>query len=245
MKIIIDGKEFAISKIEEWRMKRYFKALKVLKKNIKVTDNVDAMTRKVTEIKMEYSYNEIVKLLSNKLWFSEKFMKMICKLSRDKRKFSITEIEMKGISAKEVISGIDSLMLTQSKENDEVNLAACPEHYVLRPSGENTLEVIETTGNSPLPVQFFINYGDESGIQTPRDKSYEYQSVGVARLKNGTILGGVRHQFKEEDNGFKARLVVEFPSMCPTSIIKEHQLHLACEFSYWFNWIKDVRTNKS
>lgn len=244
MKIIIDGKNISKEQIEQWRMKRYIKVLKVLRKNIKFIDNVDDITKKITEIKMKYSYNEIVELLSNKLWISEKFMKIICNISRNKRKFSVTEIEMKGISAKEIITGIDLLMLTQSKENNEVNLAACPDHYVLRPTGENTLEVIETTGNSPLPVQFFIDYGDDSGIQTPRDKSYEYQSVGIARLKNGTLLGGVRHQFKEEDNGFKAKLVVEFPSMCPTSLIKEHQMHLACEFSYWFNWIKDLKTKK-
>lgn len=47
-------------------------------------------------------------------------------------------------------------MLEQSRENNQVNLSACPDHYVLRPFGENELEVIETTGNSPFPVQFLL-----------------------------------------------------------------------------------------
>ena len=64
------------------------------------------------------------------------------------------------ITAEEAINGIDSFMLEQSRENDQVNLSACPDHYVLRPFGENELEVIETTGNSPFPVQFYC-FGDE------------------------------------------------------------------------------------
>lgn len=244
MKIIIDGKSISKQELDQWKKKSYSKAIRTLKKRIVIIDDMDVMARKVTEIKMQYSYNEIVELLKNKLWFSEKIMKLACTISRGKRKFSITEIEMSGISAKEIIDGIDTLMLKQSRKNDEVNLSACPEHYVLRPLGKNTLEVIETTGNSPLPVQFFIEYNNETGIQTARDCSYEYQSTGIARLKNGTLLGGVRHQFKETKDGFKARLVVEFPSICPNSLIKSHQMHLACEFSYWFSYIKDLIVNK-
>ena len=244
MKIIINGKSISKQELDQWKKKRYSKAIKNLKKRIEIIDDMDAMARKVTEIKMQYSYNEMVELLKNKLWLSEKIMKLACTASKGKRKFCITEIEMSGISAKEIIDGIDDLMLIQSRKNDEVNLSACPEHYVLRPLGENTLEVIETTGNSPLPVQFFIEYNNEAGIQTSRDYSYEYQSTGIARLKDGTLLGGVRHQFKETKDGFKARLVVEFPSSCPDSIIKSHQMHLACEFSYWFNYIKNLAVNK-
>ena len=244
MKIIIDGKSISKQELDQWKKKRYSKAIKNLKKRIVIVDDMDVMARKVTEIKMQYSYDEMVELLKNKLRLAEKIMKLACTVSRGKRKFSITEIEMSGISAKEIIEGIDELMLTQSRENDEVNLSACPEHYVLRPLGGNILEVIETTGNSPLPVQFFIEYDNETGIQTPRDYSYEYQSVGIAKLKNGTLLGGVRHQFKETKDGFKARLVVEFPSGCPNSIVKSHQMHLACEFSYWCSYIKNSRANK-
>lgn len=127
--------------------------------------------------------------------------------------------------------------------NNQVNLSACPDHYVLRPFGQNELEVIETTGNSPFPVRFFIVFGDETGLKTPRDKSYQYQSTGVARMKDGTTIGGVRHQFKNTDTGIEVSLVVEFPALCPNSLIKSHQMHLACEFSYWLQWIKDHKNN--
>lgn len=245
MKIIIDGKNISKEKLDLWKKKSYSKALRTLKAKTDIIDDVDIMVKKVTQIKLQYSYDDMIGLLKNKLWLSDKFMKLICSASKGKRKFSVTEIEMNDISAHEIINGIDSLMLTKSRINDEVNLAACPEHYVLLPLGENKLEVIETTGNSPLPVQFIIEYGNETGIQTPRDYSYEYQSTGIARLKNGLLLGGVRHQFKETDKGFKARLVVEFPSLCPNILIKDHQMHLACEFSYWFNYIKSLQTENN
>lgn len=57
-------------------------------------------------------------------------------------------------------------------------------------------------------------------------------------------FGGVKHQFKETEDGFKVRLVAEFPTICPTGMVKEHQMHLACEFSYWFNWIINKKSKK-
>lgn len=87
-------------------------------------------------------------------------------------------------------------MLEQSHENNQVNLSACPDHYVLRPFGENELEVIETTGNSPLLVPFFIVFSDETVLKTHRNKCYQYQSTGVARMKDGTIIDGVQCKFK-------------------------------------------------
>ena len=142
MKITIDGKSISKQDLDQWKKKSYSKAIRVLKKRVAIIDDMDVMERKLTEIKMQYSYDEIVKLLKNKLWLSERFMKLACTVSRGKRKFSITEIEVSGISAKEIIEGIDALMLTQSRKNNEVNLSACPEHYVLRPLGDNKQQEI-------------------------------------------------------------------------------------------------------
>jgi|SRR5690625_1196499 len=141
--------------------------------------------------------------------------------------------------AAEKIQGIDNLMLNPSEENNRVNLSACPDHYALRPLGENELEVIEMTGNAPVPVHFFIVFDDETGLQTSRAHSYAYQSGGVARMKNGTVIGGVRHQIKDTETGMKIKLSVEFLALNPTSIIKSLQMHLACGFSDWLQWIKD------
>lgn len=127
-------------------------------------------------------------------------------------------------------------MLEQNKEYEFVNLSANPDHYLLH-AQNNTLEVIETTGGSPFPIQMFITFGEEKGLTIPRDDLYPYQSVGIARLADNTIIGGVRHQFKDETKGFSARLAVEFPITTPNYFIKQHQIHLACEWKNWFQWV--------
>ncbi|MDT8979134.1 hypothetical protein RQP50_23115 [Paenibacillus sp. chi10] len=237
MKIYIDGNNISQEQLTKWKKERIKKVFHTLGHKESEIQDIDDIIKKLTELKLKYSYNEMYDKLKSKLRLSEIGMRISTVLSGGKRKFSKTSIYLDGITAEEAINGIDSLMLEQSRENNQVNLSACPDHYVLRPCGKNELEVIETTGNSPFPVQFFIVYGDETGLKTPRDNSYQYQSTGVARMKNGTIIGGVRHQFKDTDTGIEVSLVVEFPALCPNSLIKSHQMHLACEFSYWLQWI--------
>ncbi|AIQ24154.1 hypothetical protein NSQ90_15480 [Paenibacillus sp. FSL H7-0737] len=243
MKIYINGNDISQEQLTKWKRERIKKVLNTLGHNEPEINDTDAMIKKLAELKMRYSYNEMYDKLKSKLRLSGMIMRVCAALSGDRRKFSKTGIYLEGISAEEAIKGIDSLMLEQSRENDKVNLSACPDHYVLRPFGENELEVIETTGNSPFPVQFFIVFDDETGLKTPRDNSYQYQSAGVARMKDGTIIGGVRHQFKDTNTGIEVSLVVEFPALCPTRLIESHQLHLACEFSYWLQWIKDHKNS--
>lgn len=90
-----------------------------------------------------------------------------------------------------------------------------------------------------MTPKLFITFNDETGLQTPRDNSFPYQSVGIAKLKDGTIIGSVRHQFRDTETGIEARTVVEFPAICPKTILREHQKHLASEWSGWIQWAID------
>lgn len=241
MKIYISSKHITNDQLTKWKRVRVKKVFKVLGYKSSEINNPDRMIEQLMKIKMNYSYQEMYNKLKFRLKLSEIIMRAGAALSGGRRKFSQTEIYVDGITAEEAIKGIDDLMLNPTDENNRVNLSACPDHYALKPFGENELEVIETTGNSPVPVQFFIVFDDETGLQTPRDHSYAYQSAGVARLKDGTVIGGVRHQIKDTETGMKIKLSVEFPALAPASVIQSHQMHLACEFSYWLQWIKDHR----
>ncbi|MDL2248389.1 hypothetical protein LJB89_01680 [Tyzzerella sp. OttesenSCG-928-J15] len=238
MIIKIDGKNITKDSIDKWRLVRIKKALRTIKKKMYVTDNADEMIAKLADIKLKFSYEQMYSLLKKKLHLTSKVMKIGVKLS-SKTKFARTEISIEGISTSDVALLLDKLMLKATPEHNKANLTACPEHYVLRPIDENSLEVIETCGNAPMPFQFFIKFGDNTDIKTPHDSSFQYQSIGTAYLKDGTPIGGVRHQFKDIENGVLAKLCVEFPSLTPNTIIKAHQMHLASEFSYWLQWIKD------
>lgn len=235
MKILIEGKEFTKEEMNNWKKKRVKKVLRNLKKKIEMTDDAGVICERLTKLKTEMSYEEITSPIKAKLAFGMVVMKIAAAFSGKRRRASITTIYSDGISVQKLGKLIDALMLENTEEYRQVNLAACPDHYALIPRGE-TLEVIETTGNAPVPTQFFITFNDETGLQEPRDLNYPYQSTGIAKLKDGTILGGVRHQFRDTQTGIEARTLVEFPSICPKTIMREHQKHLAVEWSSWITW---------
>lgn len=235
MKIVIDGKEFTNSDMDNWKRKKVCEVLRNLKKSISMAQNIDVLCENLTDLKYKMSYEEIASLLKTKLVIGKVGMKLGVVLSGSKRKAAITTIFADGITAEKFSKIIDSLMMQDTPEHQRANLAACPVHYALVPRGK-TLEVIETAGNAPVPTQFFITFNDETGLQEPRDLSYPYQSTGIAKLKDGTIIGGVRHQFKDTPTGIEVRTLVEFPSICPKTLIKEHQKHLAVEWSSWIAW---------
>ena len=165
-------------------------------------------------------------------------MKWAAKWSKKPRKKAIITIFESGLTAASFSIMLEKLMLEKTNVHKRVNLGACPDHYALQPHGDK-LEVIETAGNSPLPTQFFLDLGGEAEIEEPRDASYPFQTVGAASLVNGCNIGGIRHQFRDTEKGLEARFCVEFPSLCPDSLIKEHQLHLAAEWSRWITWCKE------
>lgn len=235
MKIIINGKEFTKTEMDSWKRKRINKVLRNLKKTLPMTKGTDELCEQLTSLKLKMSYEEIVSLMKTKLAIGELGMKFATALSGNKRRAAITTILANGITAEKFSNIIDSLMLEDTEEYRKVNLAACPDHYVLR-TLNGTLEIIETTGCTPVPTQFFITFNDDTGLKEPRNLNYPYQSTGVAKLKNGTIIGGVRHQFKDTKSGIEVRTLVEFPYLCPKVIIKEHQKHLAVEWSNWIEW---------
>ena len=165
-------------------------------------------------------------------------MKWAAKWSKKPRKKAIITIFESGLTAASFSIMLEKLMLEKTNVHKRVNLGACPDHYALQPHGDK-LEVIETAGNSPLPTQFFLDLGGEAETEEPRDASYPFQTVGTASLANGCNIGGIRHQFRDTEKCLEARFCVEFPSLCPDSLIKEHQLHLAAEWSRWIAWCRE------
>lgn len=63
--------------------------------------------------------------------------------------------------------------------------------------------------------------------------------IGSERVSRDRVLAWesrrarVRHQFRDRDGGMEALLTVQFPGVFPARLIREHQWHLATEFSNW------------
>ena len=238
MKIMINQKEVSQERIEQWRKHRILKAAKMLNLQLPNTDNTEILDQALLEAKMNLTYEELIQQIRTKLKWSQNLMKWVAKWSKKPRKRAIITIFASGLTAASFSKRLEKLMLEKSDVHKRVNLGACPDHYALQPY-EDKLEVIETAGNSTLPTHFFLDLGGEAEIEEPRDASYPFQTVGAASLANGCNIGGIRHQFRDTEKGLEARFCVEFPSLCPDSLIKEHQLHLASEWSRWITWCKE------
>lgn len=60
--------------------------------------------------------------------------------------------------------------------------------------------------------------------------------AGTARLADGTIIGGIRHQFRNEPHGTRALLTVELPWLLGPISPVAHRWHLAAEFHNWLDF---------
>jgi len=244
----IGGMVVPAEKVIEWEYKRLIKAHKLLKKIADCSDDsqfdesaeqkdVEAMQKELLRIKMDIGLDQLQKLLKKRSGLGNMGSVIATRVSRGKRKFSITEIVVPNseLEPHEVMQRITEIMMKNNQVHLAMNLGSNPDHYVLQSITPTIQEVIEVTGGAPLPTHFFAHYGDETGLKSKLTAGYTVQAAGSARLENGTIIGGVRHQVKKEENGFRFKALVEFPSILPKYMIEQHQLHLACEFGHWIS----------
>jgi hypothetical protein len=239
LEVRIDGVHVTTAQIECWETRRARSVLLKLRRMLKAypaaepqTEGVQSLRAELVRLKEQCGRVALRAALRNEVRIAGLSSKLLLLLSGSGRKQCVTEVRVHGCSAAQISQVVDDLMCKDTMTNRQSNLLACPDHYLLEPRGD-VLEVIESTGGSPFASQFFMRFDDESGLMTSRDPAFSFQSAGTARLKSGKIIGGVRHQFRDECEGAFVRLMVEFPSLTPQRMIREHQWHLACEFSHW------------
>lgn len=225
----INGKEIPRSQVLEWERRR---AIVVLKKLGEQTDGKDLATMRQTliKIKQELGPGGLLKILQGDLALSDPLAAMIALLSFGSRRFSTTELVVSNGTAEHFVDWFNE----RTRMNDEPSMVAgTPDHYIIRTRPDGSQEVVETNGGSPLVACFFIDYKDLSSLRSKADPAYPLQLAGVARSKDGRPIGGVRHQFRNERTGFRAKLLVEYPLFVLPQIISGHRWHLASEFGNW------------
>ena len=248
----INGHEATIDEVNDWEFKRLKKNFKFFQKhsdaelNSKVSQwitnkDIQALNDELVKVKMDLGFDRLRRVLERRCQIGDKVSGFAAKFARGKRKFSITEIYVphSKLTPEEVMNRITEVMMEQSDAHDKINIGANPDHYVLLGLTPTIQEVLEITGGSPLPTHFYAHYGDTTGLQSRKSTDYPVELAGAAKDKNGNIIGGMRHQVKKENDGFRFKALVEFPSMVPDSMVKAHQWHLACEFGHWISAILD------
>jgi len=228
--IYIKGQLVPSQDVLNWEKRRTHRVLKKLGVPFDSNWSLERLRKTLLERKMQLGNEGLRTLLRTELATAEMLTKVIAGLSFNQRRFSVIEILVDHGRAEDFLRWFIECGI----KNDEVSMiAAAPDHYVIHTDGNNCQEVIETTGGSPLATHFFIDYEDLSSLKSPVDPSYAYQIAGVARDSTGLAIGGVRHQFRNEANGFRAKLTVEFPYAVMPWLIRCHRFHLASEFSNW------------
>ena len=216
----------AVRAWEDKRMVAVRRKLKLPPSNAAREEQRQELLKRKTTI----GHQGLRRLLRRGLWWSERITRFSVAISGQRRRFSVCEIEVKEGSAERFARWFED---RNTLDDEPAMIDACPDHYIIARDESGRQLVIETTGGSPLPGEFTVDYADISSLQTLPDPSYPFQVAGVARLNDGLAIGGVRHQFRQEGKGFRALLTVEFPGAVPLRMIAEHRWHLAVEFSNW------------
>ncbi|MGI6232673.1 MAG: hypothetical protein ACOYJF_07475 [Prevotella sp.] len=242
----IDGRYISRQEMDKWMINR----LRIAEKKLDLTPipdgKPDSMLARLTEEKLRFSHQEIMDKLGSELSMSDKATSLMNTLSSGRTKYCITVMDVEGLDLNTFQREFDRLQNENSPENLKANIGVSPDHYYLGVNDKGALEVIENCGNNMMVSRFFITYGNEQGLNSPREaQRYERQSTGHAQLENGNTAGGVRHQFHRTKDGFEAKLLVEFPALTPSTIIKNHQVHLALEFSNWVKYVKEHCNNSN
>lgn len=192
--------------------------------------NLECLRETLSRRKAELGHLGIERLLARDIRWSTRVARMTARASRGRRALSVIELVVAGGSAADFVDWFNHRTET---DDEPAMLAAHPEHYLFRTGRDGHQEVWETNGGSPLAARFFIDYEDTRSLKTPPNPLYPFQIAGVARLADGLAIGGVRHQFRDEEKGFRALLTVEFPVVTLPTIVRGHRWHLAIEFSNW------------
>lgn len=229
LEIFIEGQRIAFNQIAEWERRS---AVKTLRRLGAPSDSRDLgrLRRQVLERKHALGHGGIRARLRRELALSDLIARFVAWMSRSRRRYSVIEI-LSPVGTAEAFANWFEEVARLNRE--DVMIAALPEHYLIATDAAGRQEVIETNGGAPMAARFFVDYADLSSLKSEADPDYPVQVAGVARAQNGAAIGGVRHQFRNEGTGFRAKLTVEFPSLIMPSVVTGHRWHLACEFSNW------------
>lgn len=237
IRAVVNGENVTETMLSQWIKKRIRKVEKKLALSPMKDAKADSMLQKITEEKLSMGQDAIHKKIDRQLSCCTMLTKMAVRLSRGKRRFAIADLYIAGLDLGVFLDRYNNLQSVNSEENLAANIGVAPDHYYMGVNAQGDFEVIETCGNLIVPADFMISYNDEKGLRSKRDAAYPEQSAGTAFTRDGVPEGGVRHQFQPTADGFHARLLVEFPSVMPEGVVRNHEMHLCCEFSHWVRYI--------
>jgi hypothetical protein len=243
---VINGKSITRFEVQQWEARRATVVLKKLASRLGsraiaeiapdlnidavITADLDRQRAALVVLKTGLGHAGMCAMLRRELAISERLARFAVAASRGRTAHSVSRLVALECSAAVFAEWFNGLTASNA-EVDMIN--ACPDHYLLRGLPDGRQEVIETTGGSPTPTRFLVDYTKTQALSIPVHPDYPVQIAGQAELDDGFTIGGVRHQFRDHGGAMEALLTVEFPRMFPPAFIAAHRWHLATEFSNW------------
>lgn len=226
---VIAGRAVSRAEVLAWEARRLPRAARKIGLAVPAGD-LDRQRAAFTDSKLALGADEIRRRLARDIALAGVAGRATTRLSFGRRSTSVCDLHVTGGNARAFVD-----WFTDDGRHDYARsmIAANPDHFLIDTAPDGRQEVIETTGGSPLAMQFFVDYDDTSPLVTPRDQAFPIEAAGVARTEGGLAIGGVRHEFRDVAGGFHARLCVEFPWLTAPYLIAQHRWHLACEFGNW------------
>jgi len=179
----IGGRQASRDAVLAWEMKRLKVVLKFL--GAPVTDaeaDVDELRRRLYELKRIIGPRTLQRRVAMRTRVGNAVSTAAAKAAKGERVASSITIRVPSGSAEEFADWFNA---ESALADSDAMLAACPDHYFIGEDSRGRQKVIETTGGSPLPTGFFIDYRDISSLSTPASPEYPIQIAGVARTAGG------------------------------------------------------------
>lgn len=247
LRTFVDGAPVPQARVAEWEKRRLSVAAARLRQDyagvltgeldslvarVAVTvDDLPAARSALSRVRTHIGEQRLRDQLAPELATSEAATRTALAASGGRWAVATTEITSDRGRAEGFVDWFDQARRT---DNRTAFADACPDHYLIATLRGGRQEVIEVTGGAVLASRFLVDYTDLTRVTVPPDPAYPLTVAGSASLGDGTIIGGVRHQFRNEPGGgFRSQLKVAFPAAVPGLYISEHQWHLACEFGNW------------
>ncbi|MFJ9778980.1 hypothetical protein ACIRSS_05315 [Amycolatopsis sp. NPDC101161] len=233
IKAVLAGRPVSQDDVRAWETARLRKAARKIGLPAPAGELARAR-QSFADAKLALGPDEVRRRLARDIRRADAVARASTRLSRGRRTTSTCDLYVTGAgTAAEFVAWFTG---TDREDYARSMIAANPDHFLIDTAPDGRQEVIETTGGSPLATRFLIDYSDTAEIVTQRDPAFPLETSGVARAGTGLAIGAVRHEFRDHGDGFHARLCVEFPQLAMPSMIKQHRMHLACEFSNWITF---------
>ena len=170
IRAVIDGTEVDRPTVEAWERRRLPKAAARI--GLPRPDGDLATARLAfADAKIDLGHDEVRRRLRRVLPAADVVGRATASAARGGRRTSVCDLYVAGGDAASFVEWFGD---DDRPDYERSMLAGHPDHFLIATAPDGRQEVIETTGGSPLPTRFFVDYEDHSS-RTPHDPEFPFR----------------------------------------------------------------------